>query len=128
MKPLRAGWQSGHAAACKAVYAGSIPTPASKLRYERLPIRVFPVVAGVGSRLQVRPLRLVRLTSRATRGHAKSLPVFKRKSRGASEAVVCGDLSYRYVLFSECVVCALEPDVSNVGYGSEAAKCAKRHL
>ena len=25
-----AGWQSGHAAACKAVYAGSIPTPASK--------------------------------------------------------------------------------------------------
>ena len=26
-----AGWQSGHAAACKAVYAGSIPTPASKL-------------------------------------------------------------------------------------------------
>src|SRR5512146_2542698 len=26
----RAGWQSGHAAACKAVYAGSIPTSASK--------------------------------------------------------------------------------------------------
>src|SRR6266568_5748543 len=25
----RAGWQSGHAAACKAVYAGSIPTSAS---------------------------------------------------------------------------------------------------
>ncbi len=25
----KAGWQSGHAAACKAVYAGSIPTPAS---------------------------------------------------------------------------------------------------
>ena len=25
-----AGWQSGHAAACKAVDAGSIPTPASK--------------------------------------------------------------------------------------------------
>src|ERR1700752_2533632 len=24
-----AGWQSGHAAACKAVYAGSIPTSAS---------------------------------------------------------------------------------------------------
>ncbi len=29
-----AGWQSGHAAACKAVYAGSIPTSASKLHYE----------------------------------------------------------------------------------------------
>src|SRR5687767_1168695 len=27
---LSAGWQSGHAAACKAVDAGSIPTPASK--------------------------------------------------------------------------------------------------
>ena len=27
---LRAGWQSGYAAACKAVDAGSIPTPASK--------------------------------------------------------------------------------------------------
>ena len=26
---MMAGWQSGHAAACKAVYAGSIPTPAS---------------------------------------------------------------------------------------------------
>ena len=26
---LMAGWQSGYAAACKAVYAGSIPTPAS---------------------------------------------------------------------------------------------------
>ena len=25
-----AGWQSGYAAACKAVYAGSIPTPASR--------------------------------------------------------------------------------------------------
>ena len=29
--PTLAGWQSGHAAACKAVYAGSIPTPASIL-------------------------------------------------------------------------------------------------
>ena len=28
----RAGWQSGYAAACKAVYAGSIPTPASTIR------------------------------------------------------------------------------------------------
>ena len=27
----RAGWQSGYAAACKAVYAGSIPTPASTI-------------------------------------------------------------------------------------------------
>ena len=30
--PIMAGWQSGHAAACKAVYAGSIPTPASKFK------------------------------------------------------------------------------------------------
>ena len=28
-----AGWQSGHAAACKAVYAGSIPASASILTY-----------------------------------------------------------------------------------------------
>ena len=27
--PPKARWQSGHAAACKAVYAGSIPTLAS---------------------------------------------------------------------------------------------------
>ena len=27
-----AGWQSGHAAACKAVYAGSIPASASKYK------------------------------------------------------------------------------------------------
>ena len=29
---FEAGWQSGYAAACKAVYAGSIPTPASSFR------------------------------------------------------------------------------------------------
>ncbi len=28
--PHKAGWQSGYAAACKAVDAGSIPTPASR--------------------------------------------------------------------------------------------------
>ena len=28
-----AGWQSGYAAACKAVYAGSIPASASKFSY-----------------------------------------------------------------------------------------------
>ena len=28
---MRAGWQSGHAADCNSVYAGSIPTPASNL-------------------------------------------------------------------------------------------------
>ena len=31
-----AGWQSGHAAACKAVDAGSIPTPASILRFTEI--------------------------------------------------------------------------------------------
>ena len=30
LKTPQAGWQSGYAAACKAVDAGSIPTPASK--------------------------------------------------------------------------------------------------
>ena len=33
----RAGWQSGYAAACKAVDAGSIPTPASRLSSQKLP-------------------------------------------------------------------------------------------
>ena len=28
-----AGWQSGHAADCKSVYAGSIPASASKIQY-----------------------------------------------------------------------------------------------
>tara|TARA_A100001011_G_scaffold47996_1_gene45484 strand:- start:20325 stop:20432 length:108 start_codon:yes stop_codon:yes gene_type:complete len=32
-KKLLAGWQSGYAAACKAVYAGSIPASASMLEY-----------------------------------------------------------------------------------------------
>ena len=31
-----AGWQSGYAAACKAVDAGSIPTPASNARVVKL--------------------------------------------------------------------------------------------
>ena len=30
-----AGWQSGHAADCNSVYAGSIPTPASKVIQQR---------------------------------------------------------------------------------------------
>jgi hypothetical protein len=36
-----AGWQSGHAAACKAVYAGSIPTSASIAEIEKAPLRRF---------------------------------------------------------------------------------------
>jgi hypothetical protein len=37
-----AGWQSGHAAACKAVYAGSIPTSASIAKFEKAPLwRLF---------------------------------------------------------------------------------------
>jgi hypothetical protein len=34
--PFTAGWQSGYAAACKAVDAGSIPTPASSSEDRRL--------------------------------------------------------------------------------------------
>ena len=30
-----AGWQSGYAAACKAVYAGSIPASASMYKYRK---------------------------------------------------------------------------------------------
>ena len=35
-----AGWQSGHAAACKAVYAGSIPASASKVFMTFINIKV----------------------------------------------------------------------------------------
>ena len=38
-----AGWQSGYAAACKAVYAGSIPTPAS-IDWSRSVARVVKLV------------------------------------------------------------------------------------
>ena len=36
----KAGWQSGHAADCKSVNAGSIPTPASMFRFKVLYIRL----------------------------------------------------------------------------------------
>jgi hypothetical protein len=41
-----AGWQSGHAAACKAAYAGSIPTSASiaNVLLVELNLVPFPVV------------------------------------------------------------------------------------
>ena len=35
-----AGWQSGHAAACKAVYAGSIPASASKTYVNTIFVRI----------------------------------------------------------------------------------------
>ena len=38
-----AGWQSGYAAACKAVYAGSIPASASINIFKLLCIRVILV-------------------------------------------------------------------------------------
>ena len=42
-----AGWQSGYAAACKAVDAGSIPTPASILR-KRVPRHPFAYLPPLG--------------------------------------------------------------------------------
>src|SRR5207244_1797870 len=55
--PSLAGWQSGHAAACKAVYAGSIPTPASKAHPipavdDALPCVVEPFILNATRRLQ----------------------------------------------------------------------------
>ena len=52
---MSAGWQSGYAAACKAVYAGSIPASASKLsilimKFKKLNKAIIPV-AGLGSRM-----------------------------------------------------------------------------
>src|SRR3954468_12144262 len=45
-----AGWQSGHAAACKAVYAGSIPTSASRLLQPRTVSAAARVVKLVDTR------------------------------------------------------------------------------
>ena len=51
----RAGWQSGHAAACKAVYAGSIPTPASKCFNGSAPVEVLePPPCSVGTPVSLR--------------------------------------------------------------------------
>ena len=40
-RAVMAGWQSGYAAACKAVDAGSIPTPASikSMTYEKIKLK-----------------------------------------------------------------------------------------
>ena len=51
---FKARWQSGHAAACKAVYAGSIPTLASTSTF-LASIRRLPARAGVGPRTQRNP-------------------------------------------------------------------------
>ena len=48
-----AGWQSGYAAACKAVYAGSIPTPA------------YWYFARVAEQVDARDLKSLGITSRA---------------------------------------------------------------
>ena len=40
----RAGWQSGYAADCKSVHAGSIPAPASSA------LRAARAIAGAGGR------------------------------------------------------------------------------
>ncbi len=62
--PLRifsppAGWQSGYAAACKAVYAGSIPTPASTENASHrltVPVRLSQLSIGRAMRLASREI------------------------------------------------------------------------
>jgi hypothetical protein len=54
-----AGWQSGHAAACKAVYAGSIPTSASIAKIEQAPMWRFFFVIEKGPALSGGLLRSV---------------------------------------------------------------------
>jgi hypothetical protein len=56
---LWAGWQNGHAAACKAVYAGSIPTPA--LSFDVMLIRI----ARVAEQVDARDLKSLGILSRA---------------------------------------------------------------
>ena len=45
-----AGWQSGHAAACKAAYAGSIPTSASIANFEKAPLWRFFFARNLGGK------------------------------------------------------------------------------
>jgi hypothetical protein len=64
---IAAGWQSGHAAACKAVDAGSIPTPASntinplerisQYRFGFLGESTGESAAAFGKRVRRRPQR-----------------------------------------------------------------------
>lgn len=76
----RAGWQSGHAAACKAVYAGSIPTPASKT------INNFGVAARTlgGRGKGAKKLKIHDLGPHALRHEATS--IFFEKGLSATEA------------------------------------------
>jgi hypothetical protein len=54
-----AGWQSGYAAACKAVDAGSIPTSASKIK------STFVMKARVAKLVDARDLKSLGIISRA---------------------------------------------------------------
>lgn len=58
---ILAGWQSGYAAACKAVDAGSIPTPASKINIKGLP----DSIARVAKLVDARDLKSLGIISRA---------------------------------------------------------------
>ncbi len=65
---LMAGWQSGYAAACKAVYAGSIPASASKFgsTYSGCLCNIPPVTACPGGEIGRRKgLKIPRLNGRA---------------------------------------------------------------
>jgi hypothetical protein len=64
-----AGWQSGHAAACKAVYAGSIPTPASIGHTSR---SVPEAGAYWSRRVSMASRRHCRLVGEAFRGQART--------------------------------------------------------
>src|SRR5687767_10366770 len=76
--PPKARWQSGHAAACKAVYAGSIPTLAStRFLDSSLPVRQV-------DRRQEEP-RL------AVPALAPSILVFGDREQPAFEACAAGD-------------------------------------
>ena len=63
-----AGWQSGHAAACKAVHAGSIPTPASTDL--RAPRRVATRPIAVAARVRASARATLAYTMVALRGRA----------------------------------------------------------
>ena len=65
---VRAEWQSGHAAACKAVYAGSIPTSASTSSTSFTFMRCLSIL----------PVRIARVAELADAADSSGSPTWKR--------------------------------------------------
>ena len=95
-----ARWQSGYAAACKAVYAGSIPTLASIYFLRRA--RVAELVDAADLKSAVRKDVRVQLPPWAPNQRPKAAISFQRRSQDYALVVFCAlinpDFYYLYLL------------------------------